>query len=58
MSKRTDDPTGLAMPRRRFLELAALGAAGAALPAGMVSPGMAWAQGAAPPPPLAPTRER
>ena len=45
MSKRPDDLPGLTMPRRRFLELTALGAAGAALPGSL-----ARAQGVPPPP--------
>jgi peptide/nickel transport system substrate-binding protein len=45
MSIRRDDPTGLLLPRRRFLELAALGAAGAALPGSL-----ARAQQVPPPP--------
>ncbi|MGE0716619.1 MAG: peptide ABC transporter substrate-binding protein [Alphaproteobacteria bacterium] len=44
--------TGLILPRRRFLELAALGAAAAALPGQA-----ARAQGAAPPPPPKGTRK-
>ncbi|MCC7274202.1 MAG: peptide ABC transporter substrate-binding protein [Alphaproteobacteria bacterium] len=43
---RDDDPSGLLLPRRRFLQMTALGAAAAALPTGL-----ARAQAVPPPPP-------